>query len=430
MKKLLMILFLGLLALSVGAQQIELTFLTEGDAYYKDWPDGLKYADGFSTQWQKVIYNYQKDNPGVLVRVMQSDLSSGDSRTLDTLLASGQAPDVITRTGQLVAKLMVDSYAIQPDKYIDVSDFTKEGLASATKNGKLFALPNAISVSSMGINLDMLAEVGYTLPTPDKWTLDEYLKLGRALKAKGHYLTSLFAKNQSSDHWWMSWLFTYGAKLYTNGDYSKTVINSPAAVKALNFMKQMITEQLVPPNPGEIDDDMALDYWCKGQVATLDMQIGHTAIMQSYAKQGVIPKEFKFTFVEFPHAVGAPRTPVVAGPTLVVGHKSNDEKRNLLVAKLMYVAASGDAQYISGISGNFPTSKKTLAMITNPNPYWVTVQNIISQVGLWDRGGTIPQFGEIRAQGFPLMQAFYTGQIDAQTVLNRYEKAVNAILSQ
>jgi hypothetical protein len=28
------------------------------------------------------------------------------------------------------------------------------------------------------------------------------------------------------------------------------------------------------------------------------------------------------------------------------------------------------------------------------------------------------------------MQAFYTGQIDAQTVLNRYEKAVNAILSQ
>jgi multiple sugar transport system substrate-binding protein len=430
MKKLILIILVAFVAFGLSAQTT-LTFLHEGDGYYKDWGDaGKLYADGFSSVYQKIIFNFQKDHPGVLIRTMQSDLSTGSSLTLDTMLAAGTPPDIISRSGPIVAKLLVDSYAIQPDKYVDVSDFTKEGLAAGTKNGKLFALPFPMSVSTMGVNLDMLAEINYTIPAPEKWTTDEYLALGRALKAKGHYLTALFAKNQSSDHWWMQFFFVFGAKMYANQDYSKTLLNSPQAVKALNYMKQLVTEGLVPPNPGEIDDDMALDFWCKAEAATLDMQIGHTAIMQAYAKQGVIPKEFKFTFVEFPHSVGGARTPVVAGPTLVVGHKSNDEARNKLIAQFMLAVTSGDGQYISAISGNFPTSKKTIAMIKNPNPYWQTVQNIISTVGLWDRGGTIPQFNEIRATMFPLMQAFYAGQIDAQTVLSRYEKAVNGILAQ
>lgn len=427
MKRFLLILLFALSLVSLlGAQ--ELVFLHEGDSYFKDWPASKEYADGFVSIWQKVLFNFEKTHPGVKVRPIQSDLSAGSSMTLDTMLASGQPPDVVIRTGALVAKLLVDSYAIQPDKYVSVADFTTSGLDAGRKNGKLYALPMAVSVSTMAVNLDHLAKVGYTLPPAANWTTDAYLTLGKALKEKGLYLTSLFAKNQSSDHWWMNWFMAFGAKIWTNGDYTKTTLNSPQAMAALKYLKQLVDLGYVPPNPGEIDDDMALDFWCKDQVTTLSMQIGHTVIMQTYAKQGTIAKEFKFDFVEFPHAVGAPRTPVIAGPTLVVGHKQKTEKLNKVVAELMLAVSSGDAQLISGISGNFPTSKKTLAMIKDPNVYWSTVNKIIGEVGIWDRGNTIPQFGEIRAVMFPLMQAFYAGKMSAEDVLKNYEAQVNKIL--
>lgn len=430
MKRIAVVFLMALLALSAGAQ--ELVFLHQGDGYYKDIPKEWKVdGEGFTSIWQKAIYYFEKANPGVRVRVMQSDLSMGSSLTLDVLLASGNPPDVVLRTGAVLAKLMVDSFAIQPDKYLDVAKyFTQSGLDACKIGGKLFALPTEASVSTMAVNLDHLAAIDYTLPPPAQWTTDEFLSVGRKLKASGKYITGLFAQNQSSDAWWLNWFMAFGGKLYANGDYSKTVLNSPQSVKALNFMKQLLDEGLALPNPGELNDDIVLDEWCKGKISMLSMQIPHTSIMQSYAKQGTISKEFPFTFIEFPHAAGQPRTPVNTGYAIVVGHKTADEKRNAIVAKLMLAMADSDNQYFSGMSGNFPSSKAALAKIAvvGTNPYWKIQQDSLSANGTWDRGNTIPQYSEIRAQLFPLMQEFYVGRIDAQTVLSRYEKAVNSIL--
>ena len=67
MKRVFLILFLALAAGALFAQT-ELTFLAEGDAYYKDWgPEGIKYADGFTTMNQKIVYNFQKANPGKVI---------------------------------------------------------------------------------------------------------------------------------------------------------------------------------------------------------------------------------------------------------------------------------------------------------------------------------------------------------------------------
>jgi ABC-type glycerol-3-phosphate transport system substrate-binding protein len=426
MKRVVLVLLTFLLATGLFAQ--ELTWLHEGDAFYKDWP-GVD-SEGFSSLVQKVVYKFEKANPGVRVRPMVSDISTGSNFTLDTQLASGNPPDVITRTGMMVSKLMNDTWAIRPGNYVSLDDYSKFGLEAGSKNGVIYALPIGQAPSVMAVNLDDLASVGYTLPAPEKWTTDEYLSLARKLKAKGKYITALFAQNQSSDHWWMYWFIAFGAKLYDNGDYTKTALNSPQAVKALKFMKQLQDEGLIPPNPGELNDDMALDMWCKKEITTLAMQIGHAAMMQAYVKQGIVDKEFAFTFVEFPHAPGMPRTPAIAGVTLAVGHKTKDEKRNALVAKLMIAVTGVDVQILDGYSGNFPTSKSAIAALTKPNPYWKTVKGILDQVGFWDRGSMLPQFPEIRAQMFPLMQEFYAGRITAENLLKKYESKVNEILAR
>jgi ABC-type glycerol-3-phosphate transport system substrate-binding protein len=417
--------------LAVGAQTI--TFLHTGEYSYKEilangWTK--VQTEGFSTPYQKMAWHLQQDT-GYTVRPIQMDLSTGGTMTLDAMLAAGNPPDVIMDMEGRVAKLLTPAYAVEPDKLgVDVSDWTASSLAAATRNGHLYALPIAISAATLCVNTDMLASAGYTLPAQAQWTTDEFLKMAAALKVKGQYATVLFAKNQSSDSWWMNWFIAFGAKQYANYDYSKTLLNSPQAIAALKFMKTLVDKGYAVPNPGEVDDDAALDIWAKGQAAALALQVAHAATVDSYVQQGLLAKAFTYKFVEFPHAAGVAHVPVFANQTFTVGHKSGNAAKDKAIAKWMASVAGYEEQYISGSSGNFPTLKSLIAdMGQGTNPHWGEEMSVLASAGTIDRGSSLATFPQIRAAMFPLMQQFYAGKLTAEQVLSQYETAVNAILA-
>jgi len=427
MKRLTLVLLV--LCLALPAFSLELTYLASGQTIFVTPKDGFKTVD------DKVIADFQKSHPGVTVKQLLVDLSTGSTMTIDAMIAAGVAPDVYSDTGVRSGKYAIPEYALDLAPYLsakDLADIVPSLLAYGKKGEKILALPIATWAQGFAVNTDMLASVGYRLPvTMSAWTIDEFLLLSAKLKAAGKYSTALFAKNQSSDSWWMNWFASFGAAVFRNADYSHTTINSPQAVAALNFLKTLVDKGYVPPGPAEIDDDVALEMWAKAEVAGLVMQSGHAPpSIKSAVDQKLLDKPFAYTFVELPHVAGLAHTQTTAGPTLIVVHKSNDPVRNKAAVELALAFSSGEFM-VEGAKrpGIFPA--RISIPNTAPNDFGgVQIQAIMKTAGVMDVGFALPQFSEIRAQMFPLMQEFYAGRLTAQKVLDTYEAKVNGILKR
>jgi len=227
----------------------------------------------------------------------------------------------------------------------------------------------------------------------------------------------------------MPFFYAFGARVYNPGDYTKTVLNQPKALGTLKFFQTLVDKGYVPPNPPNEDDDTALDLFGRGKVAFLSAQIGHLPVIESAVKQGLIPKPFKVSFVEFPHAKGEKPTPTASGPTLNLAHKTKDEARNKAAARLAWYLSNTEFQtHLCVSQGSFP-SRKSVGTPMADNPYWVQIAGIIAKNGVCDFGITTQTFTAVRAQMFPLLSEMYMGKMTPEEVLKTYEKNVNDILA-
>jgi ABC-type glycerol-3-phosphate transport system substrate-binding protein len=299
-----------------------------------------------------------------------------------------------------------------------------------SRDGHAYALPVVNVVASMGINLSMLKEIGYTMPAQKDWTTEEFLVLAEKLKAKGYPATIIMTKDGMID-WNMGWMYAFGAKLYANGDHSKVAINSPEAVQALNYMKMLVDKGYAYPNPNEQNDDAGVELFTTYQVFSCMLQNGHVDYWApEQVKQGKLKEVFEYDFVEFPHVKGQAHTPVQGYQTIVVGHNAKNEAKNKAIAKLM-VAMSDDhfQKYIVAAGGGFPTwvgmemgaevrqSSKNLAALART-------------AGLMDVGVYLPKRPEVRRAWLVPIQEFFNGKISAEEVLDRFEAEANKILVQ
>jgi ABC-type glycerol-3-phosphate transport system substrate-binding protein len=407
----------------------EVTILVGADWKFVDF--GIPIPDtGEETLFAKLFNEFTKET-GATGIFKPIDFSTGSSISIDSLVASGQAPDVYSDYAGRASKYMDPGYALALDGYLakEIPLYDKTVMATLKRDGKVYALPNSAWVNGFTVNLDILKEVGYTLPAQKDWTIDEFLKLAALIKAKapGKYVTVLFAKNQSSEEWWKIWFYAFGASMYKPGDYTKTTLNSPQGVATLRFFQQMLDMGYVPPDAAVQDDDTALDLWARGKVAFLSMQVNHTGAMDTAVKSGVLAKPFEIAFIEMPHAKGVAHVPYTAGPGIAVVHKTDDEARNKLAARLAWWFTGTMYQKYSVIQNKgFPT---IAGVETVDNPLIKQVAAVKKAAGVADWGLTMQKFSEVRAQMFPLMAEMYMGKKTPEAVLSQYEATVNKILA-
>lgn len=419
-------------AFSEGQKDVggrEATVLIGADWKFADF--GIPNPDtGETTMYQKLGNDFKKET-GANAVFKAIDFSTGSSISIDSLVASGQAPDVYHDYAGRASKYMVPEYALPLDNYLakEIKLYDKTVMATLKRDGKVFALPGSAWVNGFSVNLDILKEVGYTLPAQKDWTIDEFLKLAALIKAKapGKYVTVLFAKNQSSEEWWKVWFYAFGASMYKPGDYTKTTLNSPKGVATLRFFQQMLDMGYVPPDAAVQDDDTALDLWGRGKVAFLSMQVGHTAAMKTAVEAKILDKPFEIAFIEMPHAKGVAHVPYTAGPGIAVVHKTDDEIQNNLAARLAWWVTGPTYQTYTIIQNNgYPTIH---GIKTADNPLIAQLAAVKEIAGVADWGLTMPKFSEVRAQLFPLLAEMYMGKKTPEAVLSQYEATVNKILA-
>lgn len=371
--------------------------------------------------WAAIFAQFQTAHPEIKVHQIVVDLSTGSGMTMDALVASGQAPDVYFDAPMRTAKYMVPGFALALDKYVtDWEDFFPSGLDSARRGGKIYGLPWAMWATTLNLNVDLLAKAGYKVEPG--WSIDDFLAMCRKVRdlKNGSYGTYLFAGNQSSDQWWMPWFAAFGAKYYAVGDYSRNTLNSPAAVKALNFMKSLVTEGYVRKDAASITDTEALTDFKAGKVAAGSMQAGHAT-----------GSPFAYRFVEFPRAAGVVPVGAAAGLTFAIVHESKDDARNRAAVAVAWAMTSPEAQRlnVSIVPGSYQ-SRKSVTDKGLLNERDDEILGVMHKNGVLDMGITMPKFTPIRSMMFPLLQQFYIGKMSAEDVLSRYEAAANKVLAE
>jgi multiple sugar transport system substrate-binding protein len=109
-------------------------------------------------------------------------------------------------------------------------------------------------------NTEMIAAAGVPEPT-NEWTWDDFLEIATGLTKPGE----VFGMHVPSAYFVgiMPWLLTNGASPL-NADWTEATVNTPEAIEAATFMRQLVADKISPEPGGEFDAFAAM---AQGQLA-------------------------------------------------------------------------------------------------------------------------------------------------------------------
>ncbi|MDD5065279.1 MAG: extracellular solute-binding protein [Phycisphaerae bacterium] len=414
MKRLCFLLILVILATSLFAngsrEDYKITVLHSGES-------PLPSGDMTFTRAAEMT---KKDFPGLSVELQVIDLSTGAPITMDTMIASGNPPDVYADSMVRLSRYIIPEFALPLDGLVDPVYLYTDPLK---RGGKLLALPLNGAAQGMALNLDLLEAAGYEVK--DDWTDKDFLEMCRKVKeysdktGKEVYGTGLFAGNQSGDYLWMQWFAVFGVDLYDDDYAESTQINGGEKVWA--FLKLLKDKGYVPGNSATLtDDDYAL-MWSKGMFAATAFYSGWTdGYFKSAIEQGLIKKPHRMKFVPFPN--NAPLCTNWSG--LVVNKDSKYPKEAATYLKYATDAYIQQVQVKYGYSIAYRSDISAASDSEQLNQ----IVGVVAKNGLYDLGVTNSWFAEVRGQGFPVLQAVLSGKISPKEAAKLYTQKVNEII--
>lgn len=156
-------------------------------------------------------------------------------------------------------------------------------------DGKTYYIPSGgMNCMAAWVNKDVFKKAGLDLPTDD-WTWDECLAAGRTIKKK----TGAFMYPVTAEYFVgiMPWLTTNGASTM-NADWTQATCDTPQAIEAAEFARQLVVEKLSPPPGGSYD---RFELGIKGELAWFGG--GRWPVLALRAAKAVD----KYEIFDFPH---------------------------------------------------------------------------------------------------------------------------------
>jgi ABC-type glycerol-3-phosphate transport system substrate-binding protein len=312
-------------------------------------------------------------------------------------------------------------FAMELDGKIDLSQYLYT--EPLKRNGKTLALPINGGAQGLCLNLDLLEAAGYEVK--DGWTVADFLEMCEKVKAYGVktgkevYGTGLFAGNQSGDYLWMQWFAVFGVDLYAD-DYAESTQDKGGA-KVWEFFKMLKDKGYAPADSATIDDDVYALQWSKGMLAATAFHPSWGPMyIKSAIEQGLIKEGHRYKFVSFPN-----NAPACTNDTGILGNKNS--KFPVETAAFLKHATDMKIMQDQVIATASIAYRKDIKEKTT-DPRGLEIDAIVARNGLYDLGVTNPWFAEVRAQGFPVLQAVLSGKITPEQAAVEYTKRVNDII--
>ena len=230
-------------------------------------------AGSGATDTRTVLINaFEKLYPNIHVTLVSAPTNTDTNRaTLATEISGGAStPDVFMGDVIWPAQFGAHQLAVPLSDYLPPSYFAQfaPGLvAGASYKGKVYGSPLFEDQGFMYYRKDLLAKAGLTPPT----TWEQLESEAKTLLSK-HLVKYGFVWQGASYEGltcnFMEYLASAGGTA-TNADYTKANLDSPAAVKAVTFMRSLVTSGVTPPSITTFQESQAMNTFAAGNAAFL-----------------------------------------------------------------------------------------------------------------------------------------------------------------
>jgi multiple sugar transport system substrate-binding protein len=116
--------------------------------------------------------------------------------------------------------------------------------------GHRYELPTQFNTMGIWYNADLFSQAGVPEPKTG-WTWDDFHAIATKLTQQGK-VYGMYVTNASTFVGPMPWLVTNGASPM-NGSWTKATIDTPQAIEAAEFMRQLVSEGISPAPGGQFD---------------------------------------------------------------------------------------------------------------------------------------------------------------------------------
>ena len=334
------------------------------------------YPELFTETHKRIAEEFAKVHPEIKV-TFRAPYESYEEATQKVLreAVTNQLPDV-TFQGLNRIRVLVDKNIPAPlDGYIAAEkDFDKQGFHQAmydigTASGKVYALPFAISLPIVYVNLDLVKQAGAdvnNLPT----TWDGLLDLAKKVKALGPDTNGITYAWDITGNWlWQAPVFARGGTML-NADETKVAFDGPEGQFAMRTIARLVTEGGMP----NLDQPSMRATFAAGKTG-----IHITSTSDLKKTTDMIGGKFALKTIAFPDVV-KPNGRLPAGGNVVLITAKDKAKRDAAWEVVKFWTGPKGAAIMAETTGYMPPNKVANDVYlkdfyaNNPNNYTAVSQ--------------------------------------------------------
>lgn len=375
-----------------------------------------------------LIKAFEEKNPNIKIEYQKIDFTDGPAK-LNTAIQANSAPDIVFDAPGRIIAWAKDGYLVPFDN-VDKSQFSESLVTASSVDGKLYLRPLGSQPFLMAFNKKITDKLGVTdmlpLNRPGRnWTVKEFEKLLVKIHEKDSSIDPIlfYTKSQAGDQGPRAFVSNIGNSWITNEKVSEYAINTPDAVKGLEWLKSAYDKGLVGKSVSSEAKD-ALEAFASGKAAgTILYSAGLKALpaQQKAVVDGILDP----VFVAFPNDSGQAKFEFLLAGAAVFNN--NDDKRAKAAQKFVEfvttdpvwgpraLKATKNFSPVKGITGTYgdDVEVKYLESLSSfYGPYY----------------NTIDGFPQMRPLWFNMVQGVLNGQITPKDGLNGFVNDANGTI--
>jgi multiple sugar transport system substrate-binding protein len=375
---------------------------------------------------QVLISDFEKANPGIKVTLTSAPTDTDTNRaTLATDISGGSAtPDVFMGDVIWPAQFGAHQLAVPLSNYLPASYFAQfaPGLvAGATYKGQVYGSPLFEDQGFLYYRKDLLTKENLPVPTTWEQLESEAEQLQKAGLVKYGYVFQ-GASYEGLTCNYMEFLASAGGTA-TKADYSTATLDSAASVKAVTFMRSLVTSGVSPASVTTFQEAQAMSTFAAGNAAFLrnwdyayaDSQVPGTPTV---GKVGVAPMP---TFQGMP----TPGYSNIGGWNSYINPHSKNIAADLTFIK--WLASTKAQTDLAVVSSSIPTveSVRTNPTIIAESPVLATVP----KTKLVPRPAGTPNYPQLSTAIYTNVNAALAGSSSPSAAMSAAQSAANTALS-
>jgi len=311
------------------------------------------YPELFTETHKQIAAEFAKVHPEIKVtlRAPYESYEEGTQKVLREAVTN-QLPDVTFQGLNRVRVLVDKNIPAELDGYIAAEkDFDKQGFHQAmydigTASGKVYALPFAISLPIVYVNLDLVKQAGgdpNNLPT----TWDGLIDLAKKVKALGPDTNGITYAWDITGNWlWQAPVFARGGSML-NADETKVAFDGPEGQFAMKQIARLVTEGGMP----NLDQPSMRATFAAGKTG---IHITSTSDLNKTTQ--MIGGKFALKTIAFPDVV-KPNGRLPAGGNVVLITAKDKAKRDAAWEVVKFWTGPKGAAIMAETTGYMPPNK-------------------------------------------------------------------------